>query len=93
LLTVVVRGQKLPPLPDADAQRHFAAGLARFRDGAETFARTEDDAEVLRRFEPSTPAMTSSREWSRRLRKLRIEPVVCSIAAFEAGIFLSSPSA
>jgi len=36
LLAVLVRGQELPPIPDADAQRHFAAGLARYKDGAET---------------------------------------------------------
>ena len=48
LLAVLVRGQQLPPIPDADAQRHFAAGVARYKDGAETLARTTDAGEVLR---------------------------------------------
>lgn len=48
LLAVLVRGQSLPPIPDADAQRHFAAGLARYRDGAETLARSGEVVEVLR---------------------------------------------
>ncbi|MGA3354764.1 MAG: hypothetical protein ABSD85_16525 [Acidimicrobiales bacterium] len=48
LLAVLVRGQELPPIPDFDAQRHFAAGVARYKDGAETLARTEDVVEVLR---------------------------------------------
>ncbi len=48
LLAVLVRGQQLPAIPDADAQRHFAAGVARYKDGAETLARTENPWEVLR---------------------------------------------
>jgi hypothetical protein len=45
---VLVRGQRLPPVPDVEAQRHFAAGLARYKDGAEALARTNDRAEVAR---------------------------------------------
>ena len=48
LLAVLALGQKLPPVPDADAQRHFAAGLARYTDAAETLARTDDEAEMTR---------------------------------------------
>ncbi len=48
LLAVLLQGQELPPVPDAEAQRHFAAGLARYKDAAETLARTDDQAEVNR---------------------------------------------
>ena len=48
LLDVLSESQSLPQIPDADAQRHFAAGLARYKDAAETLKRTEDEAEVLR---------------------------------------------
>jgi hypothetical protein len=46
LLAVLLRGEELPPVPDADAQRHFAAGLARYKVAAETLARTDDQVEV-----------------------------------------------
>jgi hypothetical protein len=45
---VLVRGEQLPPIPDDEAQRHFAAGLARYKEGAETLARTDNEAEVDR---------------------------------------------
>ena len=48
LLAVLVRGEQLPPIPDDEAQRHFAAGLASYKEGAETLARTSDEAEVNR---------------------------------------------
>jgi hypothetical protein len=48
LLAVLVRDQELQPLPDVEAQRHFAAGLARYKDGVETLARTNDESEVAR---------------------------------------------
>lgn len=48
LLAVLVRGEQLPPIPDAEAQRHFAAGLASYKQGAETLARTNDETEVNR---------------------------------------------
>lgn len=46
LLAVLVRGEQLPPIPDEEAQSHFAAGLASYKQGAETLARTNDEAEV-----------------------------------------------
>jgi hypothetical protein len=48
LLAAVVRGQALPLVPDPEARRHFAAGLARYRDGAETLFRTADETETKR---------------------------------------------
>jgi hypothetical protein len=48
LLHIISEGEALPPLPDPEAQRHFAAGLARYKDAAETLVRTEDEAELLR---------------------------------------------
>jgi len=49
LLAVLARGRRqLPPVPDVEAQRHFAAGLARFEDGAEALATMKDDAEMAR---------------------------------------------
>ncbi|MGA2804459.1 MAG: hypothetical protein ABSF89_08715 [Acidimicrobiales bacterium] len=48
LLAVLVRGEQLPPIPDEEAQRHFAAGLASYKMGAETLARTNDETEVNR---------------------------------------------
>ena len=48
LLAVLVRSEQLPPIPDDEAQRHFAAGLARYKEGAETLARTDNEAEVDR---------------------------------------------
>ena len=48
LLAVLVHGQQLPPLPDVEAQRHFAAGIARYRDAAETLVGTDDEAELTR---------------------------------------------
>jgi len=48
LLAILIRGQELPPVPDPDAQRHFSAGLASYRDAVETLARTDDEAEMSR---------------------------------------------
>lgn len=48
LNAALARGQGLPPIPNLDAQRHFAAGLARYRDGAEMLAKSVNDAEVSR---------------------------------------------
>jgi hypothetical protein len=48
LLAVLVRGEQLPPIPDEEAQRHFTAGLASYKLGAETLARTNDETEVNR---------------------------------------------
>ncbi len=48
LLAVLIRGQQLPPIPDAEAQRHFAAGLARYKDAAKTLVGTDDEAELMR---------------------------------------------
>lgn len=47
LLAALARGQELPPVPDPEAQRHFAVGLARLKDGAETLARAVDVVEGL----------------------------------------------
>ena len=48
LLAVLVRGEQLPPIPDEEAQRHFTAGLASYKLGAETLARTNDETEINR---------------------------------------------
>ena len=45
---MLVRGEVLPPMPDAEAQYHFAAGLARYKGGAGTLAETNDDTEANR---------------------------------------------
>ena len=48
LLAVLVRGQQLPPIPDVEAQRHFAAGIARYKDAAETLVASDDEVELRR---------------------------------------------
>ena len=48
LLGAVSQGQALPPLPDADSQRHFAAALARYKDCAETLLTMTDPVEANR---------------------------------------------
>ncbi len=42
LLAALARDRELPPVPDPETQRHFAAGLAGLKDAAETLARTVD---------------------------------------------------
>jgi predicted transcriptional regulator len=48
LLVVVIRGLNLPPVPDPEAQRHFSAGLTKYRDGVERIARGDDEANMSR---------------------------------------------
>ena len=48
LLAVVIRGLNLPPVPDPEAQRHFSAGLTKYRDGIESIARGDDEAGMIR---------------------------------------------
>ena len=63
LLAVLVRGQQLPPLPDVEAQRHFAAGIARYRDAAETLVGTDDEAELARGLSGPSTHQTRSSRW------------------------------
>jgi hypothetical protein len=62
LLAVLARGQELPPVPGADAQRHFAAGNARYTDAAQTLARRDDEAEMTR----AVRAIDAATAWLRR---------------------------
>ena len=62
---MLVRGEQLPPMPDDAAHSHLVPEFARYKEGAETLAKTNDEAEANR----AIPDIKASNDEFARLYK------------------------